>query len=47
MEYFLEFKGLQEELNSHRPLSMCTCYHSCCCEAIQNAQDYRLEDQAI
>lgn len=47
MDYFLQLEGLWEEINFHRPLQMCTCYHKFCYVAIQNAQVYRLEDQAI
>lgn len=47
VEYFLELKFLWEERNFDHPLPMCTCYHRCYCDAIQNSQEYRLEDQVI
>lgn len=47
LEFFLGLKGLWEELNSHRPSPMCTCYHRCHCDSIQNAQEYKLKDQDI
>jgi hypothetical protein len=47
LDYFMELKALWEELNSHRPLPMCTCVHQCRCAAMQLVRDYRLEDQVI
>lgn len=47
LEYFLELKGLLEELNSHHSLPGCTCYHICRRDAIQNSHEYRLKYQAI
>jgi hypothetical protein len=47
LDYFTEMKALWEELNSHRPLPMCTCVHQCRCPAMQLVRAYRLEDQVI
>lgn len=47
MEYFLELNGLWKELNSHRPLPICTCAHCCCRNVVRKAQEHRLEKQAI
>jgi len=46
-EYFTEFRTLWEELNSHRPLSACSCVHQCRCESSTLAQVYRVEDQIM
>jgi hypothetical protein len=47
LDYFMELKSLWEELNSHRPLPVCTCVHQCRCLAMQLVRDYRVEDQVI
>jgi len=47
LEYFTELKSLWEELNSHRPMPMCTCPHPCCCESMRSSRNFRLEDQVI
>ena len=47
LEYFTEMKSLWEELNSHRPMPMCTCPHPCQCESMRSARNFRLEDQVI
>jgi hypothetical protein len=47
LEYFTEMKILWEELNSHRPMPLCTCPHPCRCEAMRFARFHHLEDQVI
>jgi hypothetical protein len=47
LDYFIELKALWEELNSHRPLPVCTCVHQCRCLAMQLVRDYRHEDQVL
>ncbi|RHN71398.1 putative gag-polypeptide of LTR copia-type [Medicago truncatula] len=47
LDYFTEIKSLWEELNSHRPMPMCTCPYPCRCESMRAARDFRMEDQVI
>ncbi|MCH79444.1 integrase catalytic region [Trifolium medium] len=47
LDYFIEMKALWEELNSHRPLPVCTCIHQCRCPAMQLVRNYRHEDQIL
>jgi len=47
LDYFTEMKTLWEELNSHRPMPLCTCIHQSRCEAMRSARYFRLEDQVI
>jgi transposase InsO family protein len=47
LDYYTEMKTLWEELNSHRPMPLCTCIHQCRCEAMRSARAFRLEDQVI
>jgi hypothetical protein len=47
LDYFIELKALWEDLNSHRPLPVCTCVHQCRCLAMQLVRDYRHEDQVL
>ncbi|XP_058774287.1 uncharacterized protein LOC131648552 [Vicia villosa] len=47
MDYFIELRGLWEELNEHRPISACTCVQQCRCLAMQNTRAYRDEDQVM
>jgi len=46
-EYFTELKSLWEELNSHRPIPMCSYIPQCRCEAMRAARNQRVEDQVI
>jgi len=47
LDYFTEMKSLWEELNSHRPMPMCTCPYPCRCESMRAAHNFRKEDQVI
>jgi len=47
LDYLTEMKILWEELNSQRPMPLCTCIHQCRCEAMRSARYFRLEDQVI
>ncbi|XP_058762417.1 uncharacterized protein LOC131635789 [Vicia villosa] len=47
LDYFTELRGLWEELNSHRPIPICTYPQQCRCEAMRSAREFRLEDQII
>jgi len=47
LEYFTKMKTLWEELNSHRPMSNCTCLVVCRCESMCSARLHRIEDQVI
>jgi len=47
LDFFSEMKTLWEELNSHRPMPLCTCIHQCRCEAMRSARYFCLEDQII
>jgi hypothetical protein len=47
LDYFTELRSLWEELNSHRPIPLCTCNHQCRCAAMRDARNHRLEDQII
>ena len=47
LDYFIEMKSLWEELNSHRPMPMCTCSYPCRCESMCVAHNFRMEDQVI
>jgi len=40
-------KSLWEELNSHRPMPVCTCPYPCRCESMRSTREFRLEDQVI
>ena len=40
-------KYLWEELNSHRPMPVCTCPYPCRCEYMRAARDFRMENQVI
>jgi hypothetical protein len=44
LDYFTEMKSLWEELNSHRPMPMCTCPYPCRCESMRAARNFRMED---
>ena len=39
LDYFIEMKSLWEELNSHRPMPMCTCPYPCRCESMGAARN--------
>jgi len=47
LDYLTEMKSLWEELNSHRPMPVCTCPHPCRCESVRAAREFRMEDQVI
>ena len=47
LDYFTEKKSLWEELNSHRPMPMCTYPYPCRCESMCAARNFRMEDQVI
>jgi len=47
LDYFTEMKSLWEELNSHRPMSLCTCPYPCRCESMCATRSFRMEDQVI
>jgi len=47
LDYFIEMKSLWEELNSHRPMPICTCPHPCRCESMRAARNFRIKDQVI
>jgi len=40
-------KSLWDELNSHRPMPMCTCPYPCRCEFMRAARNFRMEDLVI
>ncbi|KEH29684.1 hypothetical protein MTR_4g048330 [Medicago truncatula] len=42
-----KMKSLWEELNSHRPMHVCTCPYPCRCESMRAAREFRMEDQVI
>jgi hypothetical protein len=47
LDYYTDMRALWEELNSHRPMPLCTCVHQCHCQAMRAARNYRVEDQFI
>jgi len=47
LDYFTEMKSLWEELNSHRPMPVCTCPMPCRCESMRAATEFRMEDQVF
>ena len=47
LDYFIEMKSLWEELNSHRPMPMCTYPYPCRCESMCATRNFRMEDQVI
>jgi hypothetical protein len=47
LDYYTDMRALWEELNSHRPMPLCTCVHQCHCQAMRAARNYRVEDQII
>lgn len=46
-EYFASLKILWDELDSYRPIPICTCPLQCVCLSMRNARDFRLEDQIM
>lgn len=47
LDYFTEFNGLWEELNSLRPNPICTWIQKCICKAMYSACEFRRSDQNI
>jgi len=47
LEYFTQMKSLWEELNSHRPMHMCTCPQPCRYDFMRAAREFCMEDQVI
>lgn len=46
-EYFIELRGLWEELEQYRPMPQCNCPIPCSCVAIRNVKTFKLEDRVI
>ena len=46
-DYFIELRGLWEELDQYRPMPQCNCSMPCTCLAMRNAKGFRAEDRII